>query len=221
MTDTNRILQPGYVPNYDQRPFVTVPDGANACVAGWPEIADRLRGLLAAHHGPRTVLVIDCYVGVDVAELCRELAMRLNPAQTIHSLDVFLPPESIERLVAPYLGGDDPIFGYLSGLTMPQLLDPDKLQACAAQVDRSTGLVLIAGPAASAIHAADVLIYADMPRWEGQLRQRRQEVSNLGVERSIPMAIGMEALRRLHGLTNGRRGTAFSEERFPCHQKNR
>ena len=33
----------------------------------------------------------------------------------------------------------------------------------------------------------DVIVYADMPRWEGQLRQRRNEVSNLGVNnRELP-----------------------------------
>jgi mannose-6-phosphate isomerase class I len=46
----------------------------------------------------------------------------------------------------------------------------------------SAGLVLIVGCGASLISAGDILIYADLARWEAQLRFRRNEASNLGVE---------------------------------------
>ena len=38
-----------------------------------------------------------------------------------------LPPEKIDALVAPFLGGDDPVFGFLSGLTLPQFFDEERL----------------------------------------------------------------------------------------------
>jgi hypothetical protein len=47
--------------------------------------------------------------------------------------------------------------------------------------DSARGPVLVVGPGASLLApGADLLVYADMPRWEGQLRQRRGEVDNLG-----------------------------------------
>ena len=50
------------------------------------------------------------------------------------------------------------------------------------RVDRAHGTVVLYGTGASLCCQADLLIYADMPRWEGQLRQRRDEVANLGVD---------------------------------------
>ena len=53
-----------------------------------------------------------------------------NPAGVVAVLalqaaEAMLPPSRIEALVAPFLGGDDPVFGFLSGLTLPQFFDPD------------------------------------------------------------------------------------------------
>ena len=44
------------------------------------------------------------------------------------------------------------------------------------------GLVLVVGCGAALIHEPDILVYADLARWEAQLRFRRNEASNLGVE---------------------------------------
>jgi len=41
---------------------------------------------------------------------------------------------------------------------------------------------LVYGTGASLLADADILVYLDMPRWEGQLRFRRDEVSNLGAD---------------------------------------
>jgi mannose-6-phosphate isomerase class I len=41
--------------------------------------------------------------------------------------------------------------------------------------------VLIVGVGATLIHEPDLLVYADLARWEIQRRQRRKEISNLGV----------------------------------------
>lgn len=184
MKCNSRVIGRGYVPNYDKRPWVNVPmtasaDERDACVAGWHDIATRLRDAVAPDDG--RVVVVDCYVGVHVDEVCAVLSERLDPARVINSREAFRSADEVERLVAPFLGGDDPIFGFLCGLTMEQFLDPQKLKTLQHQVESTRGLVLIVGEAASAINAGDVLVYADMPRWEGQLRQRRGEVSNLGV----------------------------------------
>ncbi|NJL73066.1 MAG: mannose-6-phosphate isomerase [Candidatus Competibacteraceae bacterium] len=128
------------------------------------------------------MLVVDCYVGVHTQMVLKQLSDHLQPSLTVSSGDGFLSPDTIDRLVEPYLGDNDPIFGFLCGLTMDRFLDPAKVTELRRRIDRQpSGLVLVVGEAASLIHSGDVLVYADMPRWEGQLRQRRDEVSNLGV----------------------------------------
>jgi mannose-6-phosphate isomerase class I len=129
------------------------------------------------------VLVVECYLGVDEVLVLDELKSRLAPVLVLRAADAMLAPEEVDALVAPFLGGDDPVFGFLSGFTLPQFFDGQKLARIHAQVAGITqGLVLVVGCGASLIAEPDILVYADLARWEGQLRFRRNDASNLGVE---------------------------------------
>lgn len=44
------------------------------------------------------------------------------------------------------------------------------------------GLIVIYGPGATLVHPGDVLVYADLPRWEIQQRMRRGETGNWGAD---------------------------------------
>jgi mannose-6-phosphate isomerase class I len=170
-------------PNYDKYPFVDVPAGDGHCVSGWEACADRLRQAVNQRNASKTVLVVECYPGVEERAVLELLDRRLAPAHAIFSPEAMLPPAQIDTLVAPFLGGDDPVFGFLCGLTLPQFFDQSRVEALRARVQAvSSGLVLIVGCGASLICAGDILVYADLPRWEGQNRFRRNEASNLGVE---------------------------------------
>ncbi|MCE0499067.1 MAG: class I mannose-6-phosphate isomerase [Methylacidiphilales bacterium] len=169
--------------NYDKYPFVQVPRGENSCVQGWEDIARLLSQGVAQRAARKTTLVVECYTGVDETSVLRELQSRLSPVLTLRAGDAMLAPEKIDALVAPFLGGDDPVFGFLCGLTLPQFFHPEKLGRLRARVEAVTeGVVLVIGCGASLIAEPDILVYADLARWEGQLRYRRNEASNLGVE---------------------------------------
>ena len=169
--------------NYDKFPFVTVPNGADACVQGWDAIAAQLEQAVSQRRARKTVLVVECYPGVDEALVIGELKARLKPVLTIHAAEAMLPPASIDALVAPFLGGDDPVFGFLSGLHLPQFFDTAKLTVLRGQVAAiESGLLLLVGCGARLVVEGDLLVYADLARWEAQLRFRRNESSNLGVE---------------------------------------
>jgi mannose-6-phosphate isomerase class I len=167
--------------NYDKFPCIQVPYGEDCCVQGWAEIAERLGQAITCGAPGRTILVVECYTGVDEESVLTQLRARLSPAATFHSADAMLPPHEIDALVAPFLG-DDPVFGFLSDLTLPRFFDNEKLAQLRSNVDRITdGLVLIVGCGASLVAEPDILVYADLARWEGQLRYRRNEAGNLGV----------------------------------------
>ncbi len=169
-------------PNYDKFPYVPVPAGENCCVEGWPRIAERLQRAIAQRSAGKTIVVIECYTGVDEASILRELQARLLPVAAFRAAEAMLSAAEVDALVQPFLG-DDPVFGFLSGLTLPQFFNAEKLARLRGEVAAvRQGLVLIVGCGASLVANPDILVYADLARWEGQLRFRRNEASNLGVE---------------------------------------
>jgi mannose-6-phosphate isomerase class I len=79
---------------------------------------------------------------------------------------------------------DDPVFGRMSALTIRDFFDLARVGSLREQLNRNRDDVnLIIGTGTSLIEPnPDVLIYADLPRWEIQQRQRKSKIFNLGVE---------------------------------------
>ncbi|MEI6676068.1 MAG: class I mannose-6-phosphate isomerase [Verrucomicrobiota bacterium] len=168
--------------NYDKHPCITLPNSASACVAGWPAIGQRLRDAVAVRGQRTTVVAIECYPGVDEVAVANALAGELAASLSIRTSDALRPEAWINDLCAASLGGDDPVFGLLCDLELPAFFDAGKLcqlKQAAGQV--ADGIVLIVGVGATLIDEPDILVYADLARWEIQQRQRRKEISNLGV----------------------------------------
>jgi mannose-6-phosphate isomerase class I len=166
---------------YDKFPCVEAPDGSGAGVAGWDAIAQRIAQAAAARGAGRTVIAVECYPGVDEPLVLRELSARLQPEAAVAAAAALLDPPRIDALVAPFLGGNDPVFGFLSRLTLPQFFDDQRLAHGRETIRQCRGgLVLVVGGGATLLAEPDLLVYADLPRWEAQLRFRRGETSNLG-----------------------------------------
>ena len=169
--------------SYDKFPFVQVPGGDQACVQGWGDIAIRLQQAVTQRCCKKTIIVVECYPGVDEPGVLNELKSRLAPVLVVHAAEAMYAPAKIDALVAPFLGGDDPVFGFLSGLAMPNFFDIKRLWHFRDQIEKvEKGIVLVVGCGASLIVWGNLLVYADLARWEAQLRFRRNEASNLGVE---------------------------------------
>lgn len=168
--------------SYDKFPVVPIPSHGDACVGGWSDIGRRLNEAVIEAGRKRTIVVVDCYTGALERDILAELTSRLKPAITLGAWEALQTEEHINRLCAPFLGGDDPLFGRMSDLELRQFFDEEKLAALRSRASRATeGLVLIVGVGARLIHEGDLVIYADMPRWEAQRRQRRNLIGNLGV----------------------------------------
>ncbi|TCK74301.1 class I mannose-6-phosphate isomerase [Acidipila rosea] len=165
---------------YDKYPEIQVSDSSARCMAGWDSITAELQ---RAALGRRCVLCVECYPGVFVPELCAALKTALNPALFINVEELLLPPASIQERVQPWLT-DDPVFGRLTTLTIADFLDSQKVEfARAAILQQDSGLVIVAGAGAAFVaENYDLLVYADMARWEIQQRQRRGQIGNLGAD---------------------------------------
>jgi len=169
--------------NYDKFPVVPVSD--NRCAVGWAEIAARLKGNV--RHG-RFILAVECYPGCFEDQIQTQLVAALHPQVVVRAADAYLPQERIRAQTARDLG-DDPVFGFMSNYELEEFLDPAKLAPLQKRIEGATGLVLVVGTGATLIAPAyDLLVYADMARWEIQRRQRANEVSNLGLDNATERA---------------------------------
>lgn len=171
MTDVPVHRRPGRVPSYDR--FPTVPGGArDECVVGWDAIAGALRST-----GAR-VVVVEAAPGVRPADL-RALAGALAPDLVVDATDAMKGRREIDALLAPELG-DDPVFGRLTRLEIDGFFDPAAVERERRRIAAEQGRVLVYGAGASLLARGDLLVHADMPRWEAQLRMRGGEFRNLG-----------------------------------------
>lgn len=167
---------------YDRFPEVAVTGYHNQAWRGWESIMAVLKARLSG--AARTVLVIDCYPGVRLNELQSQLLADLNAALTINSETARKNTQALHHLLARNLT-DDRVFGVLSCHQLHEFFDEAQLDALRLQVENiQSGLVIVYGPGASLVHPGDVLIYADMPRWEIQQRMRSGELGNWGAENS-------------------------------------
>jgi hypothetical protein len=165
--------------NYDKFPYVPISPSSAKCQVGWPAIAGAIQESI---HGNRSVVCIECYPGV-LKEQIHALADMLHPTSVICAEALFKSPVSIDKMVEQFLG-DDPVFGRMNGIQIEDYFDPAKLAAAQAGLQRgNAGLNLVIGSGATlAAPGADVLIFADMARWEIQMRYRRNEIGNLGAD---------------------------------------
>ncbi|MBL9126703.1 MAG: class I mannose-6-phosphate isomerase, partial [Verrucomicrobiales bacterium] len=104
------------------------------------------------------------------------------PVLEVAAESALKPPEAVDRLCEPFLGGDDPVFGFLAPLELPAFFDAERIAELRRRVDAvRAGVVLVVGVGAASVHPGDVLVLADLARWEIQRRQRRGDIGNLGV----------------------------------------
>ena len=168
------------ISNFDKYPAISV-DGYEGW-SGWSSVMTALEQQAIAAGKKRTVIAVECYHGVQLTEVVTQIRKGLPTARIFETSSALLPEQTINEMVYPYVT-DDPVFGYISPLKLEQFFDAKLLTGMEQEVEAvAEGLVVVIGIGATlAVPKPDMLVYADMPRWEIQLRFRRNEVGNLGV----------------------------------------
>lgn len=155
--------------DYDKRPATRL-DGHRL----WrgEEAYARLRSAADAL-GPRPVVVVDAYPGVRLDDLLRCLDAAFDGYDVIDAEEAAARPAAeIETAIADNLT-DDRVFGVMSHATLQLFYDEGKVAALAERVaGRSRGTVLVGWGAARVVENPDVLVLADLARWEIQQRYR-------------------------------------------------
>lgn len=116
------------------------------------------------------IVVLDCYVGVDSSELLNSFK-NIDFDNIIFSDDYALKEERITEKMQDYLT-DDRVFGIMNTKKLKEFFIDEKLQKVKNKISTLKGKTLIYGVGASLITTGDLYIYADISRWEIQLRYR-------------------------------------------------
>ena len=98
--------------NYDKFPLWPCR-GFKDCWQGWASVTDALYAAIDRASAGRTqfVVAIECYTGLHEDEVEGALRRGLRADHFLTTAQAFKTPDEIDALAAPFLGGDDPIFG--------------------------------------------------------------------------------------------------------------
>lgn len=153
--------------------------GAGQIEAGFDVLAQRLAGA--------DRVMIDGFPGVLWADFRARLDAALTTlGVTMHWIDVAVAMKStaaIDALIAPFLGGGDPIFGYRFTGELADFFDAGALQTL--QPDPTATLNIVYGCGAVLAGWDGVLVYVDVPKNEIQFRQRAGSVTCLGAPQPL------------------------------------
>ncbi len=160
---------------YDLYP--AFPVGENKIRSGIGCLADWIE-----RHGQ---VVIDGYGGVFWDELVSELGdefRRRGKCVRWFRTDVAMrDARTLEEMLAPDLGGEDPLFGRMTERQLRDWFDPGKLNAFRPDQEADINVLIGIGAALAGWKAP--LIYVDVPKNEIQFRMRAGWVKNLGMNK--------------------------------------
>ncbi len=167
--------------NYNNAPFVQVKEFFPVW-NGWEKICTELNKTIAELGDGNKVIVIETYQGVIHEELVSGLQDGLEYDQWLNSNTSMKSEEAIKDMVQPDVT-EDRIFGYLTRLNISDFYDQKKIDNTRNLLAISEGITIIYGTGASLIpNSWDLLVYADMARWEIQMRMRKHLVDNIGMK---------------------------------------
>ena len=168
--------------NYDKFPFIKVKWDSWEGWQGWEAVGKGIGDSVGRLKGKKKVIAIETYPGVQDEEVLPQLQALLPSGTFYLTKDAMLSEEEVMRLVYPDVT-DDEVFGYITRLVMSDFFDKSKLGVMREEIrQQESGVIYIYGTGATLIaDSRDLLVYFDMPRWEAQLRFRRNETANLGL----------------------------------------
>lgn len=160
---------------YDKYPATFIENGT--LIKGWKNILNQLSPETGAH-----IIAIECYTGVYYEQLLSHFK-NIPHVFFVDTTQLFKSESEILRITKNFTK-EDILFGYLSNLSINDYFEKEKISALSQEIRsiQKNGNIILFGYGSTCIAKPDILIYADMPRWEIQQRMRKNEVKGLGVD---------------------------------------
>ena len=155
---------------YDKSPATRLPEGV--ALQYGPSLWSALRDSSTAKSG-LPLLLIDCYPGVDKEDLVQALNHHLPEFRLVDLEEsAARSVKEINEMISPLLT-DDPVFGRMNNLAVSDFYNLNRRDELKLELtDRDRPTVVVGWGASQLRTGSEVLVLADMPRWEIQLRQR-------------------------------------------------
>jgi mannose-6-phosphate isomerase class I len=155
--------------------YPAFPIGGGQIELGFPALA---RWLAAQEH-----IILDGMGGVLWDDFRGRLAAALAALgvkfEWLDVSEALRPEAEIEQLLAPFLGGNDPLFGTRNTRPLADFFLPERLAGLARRADSGKRTILY-GTGAALAASQGLLVYLDVPKNEIQFRVRAGAVTNLG-----------------------------------------
>jgi len=174
---TDQYLLPEVKPiptegKYDIYPSYKLGD--NQIYSGFDSLAE----MISVHK----IVIFDGYVGVFYDHFREKLddSLKKKGIKTSwkNTSDYLKHPDIIEKIISPFMGGEDPLFGKRTTLQLDDFFNLNRLRGISP--DSEADINLIIGPGASLTGWKGLLVYIDIPKNEIQFRSRAGSISNLG-----------------------------------------
>ena len=154
--------------NYDKYPVTKIEGYEGAGIVGYEDIVKNIRQKMTNN----SVIVVDCYPGVNDEEVLPALIEGIKPSCVVKSENIFYDEETLNTMMAAHLTRDR-VRGVMYYGPMSDFVDETQRAYYEEKVKECTGVCLVYGVGASLITKGDILVYADIARWEIQLRYRK------------------------------------------------
>ena len=166
---------------FNKFPTVKISPEQDNCILGWDNICKELETQIKNINSSKKVILIECYQGANISEI-KTMISAINSEARIISTDDFMKSElDIREMTQPDVT-DDRVFGVLTKLTMGKFFDNNKLKIIENEIIHSEETTIVIGIGASLFSTnPNLIIYADMARWEIQQRMRKNLVNNIGI----------------------------------------
>ena len=127
-------------------------------------------------------IIIDGYVGVFFENVKKNLANVFDEkGLKVNWIDVSATLKSefeIDKMISPFLGGNDPVFGTRTTLELADFFQKEQLKKI--KPDTGADINIVYGIGAGLTNIEGTLIYLELPKNEIQFRARAKSVTNLG-----------------------------------------
>lgn len=182
--NTTQYLMPVHkeesnIQGYDIYPSFKTEDGVIS--TGFSSLAEKISNSKR--------VTIDGYIGVNFETFRKHLDKALQEigvaANWTNVEQALLPEHEIDKLITPFMGDEDSIFGTRATINLIDFFNPGHLKQLLP--GSSPGINIIYGTGAKLAGWEGLLVYIDLPKNELQFRARAKSARNLGTSETFGM----------------------------------